>query len=138
VTARLVRVAGVTRAAARYPSALLALAQEVHLDAVEPVAAVGLWDTPVPDPAAERVGVELVRDRCNPVDSHAVRVEVPVLEEALGHHRHVGWIPAGEARMFAERLDGGWVPVAWVRSIPVGSPSNMRPGLVIFVDCPSF
>jgi hypothetical protein len=132
-----VRVAGVTKAAAQWPWALLALAREVRADVVEPVAAVGLWDCPVPDPAADRVAVELVRDVGNPVDPHAVRVEVPVLEEALGHHRHVGWIPAGEAEVFAERLDGGWVPVAWVRSIPVGSPSDMRPGLVILVDWPS-
>lgn len=137
MTAVPVRVAGVTQATASYPWALLALAGEVRVDAVEPVAAVGFWDTPVPDPAADRVAVELVRDPGNPVDAHTVRVEVPVLEEALGHHRHVGWIPAAEVGVYAERMDSGWMPMAWVRSIPVGAPGDMRPGLTIFVDWPT-
>lgn len=136
MTARPVPVAGVSRASARYPDALLALAREVHVEVVEPVAEVGFWDVPVLDPTAGRVLVKLVREPHNPVDGNAVRVEIPVLEDAFEHDSHVGWIPAGMAPVFADHMDEGWRPVAWVRSIPVGSPSDMHPGLVIFVDCP--
>jgi hypothetical protein len=136
MTARPIRVAGVTEATAQYPWALLALAQVLRSDVVEPVTRIGLWDDPTPDPEVVRIPVRLVREPDNPVDANAVRVEVPVLDEVLGQHRHVGWVPADEAAVYAERLDAGAVPDAWVRSIPVGAPTDMRPGLVIFVDWP--
>lgn len=130
-----VPVVGVRHAAADYPWALFDLAREVRGDAVEPVTALSFWDAPAAVSVEDRVRVELVREPDNPVDPHAVRVEVPVLER-WGDHRHVGYVPADLARVYAGRMDRGLVPAAWVREVPVGSPMDMRPGLVIFVDWP--
>jgi hypothetical protein len=136
VTATPVPVAGVTRASAQYPWALFALAERVRADAVEPVVEVPLWDAPLPAPVEDRLPVELVREPGNVHDPNAIRVEVPALadESMGGHHPHVGWVPRDTARVYAERIDCGSRPRAWVRSVPIGVPGDMRPGLVIYVD----
>lgn len=136
MTATPVRVAGVTQATASYPWALLALACDLRAgDAVESVVEVSLWDAPPPVAVDDRLPVVLVREAGNRHDRNAIRVEIPSLAE-LGHHSHVGWIPAETARVYAERMDAGAEPRAWVRTVPVGSPANIRPGLVIDVDLP--
>lgn len=139
MTAVPIRVAGVSRTEGHYPHSLFELARLLDSAVVDPVVEVSLFDAldGVPEPTGERIAVDLVREPDNPEDPHAVRVEVPALV-GLGHHCHVGWIPADTAPVYAERLDAGMVPDAWVREIPVGSPTDMRPGLRILVDWPDF
>lgn len=136
MTAVPVRVVGVRKAAAMYPWALLALAGDLHPDAAAPVAAVGLWDDPTPPSLEDRLPVRLVREPGNPVDRNAIQVLVPVLLERHRHHPHVGWIPADIAVEYAKRMKAGLTPTAWVGRVPIGSPADMRPGLIIWVDWP--
>lgn len=130
-----VDVVGVRYAAAQYPWALLWLAERVYADVVEPVAAVGLWDSPPPMPQ-ERCPVSLVREPTNPTDPNAIKVMVAALADS-GHHRHVGYLPRDVAAVYADRMDRGLVPVAWIRHIRVRDRDNLStPGLSIYVDWP--
>lgn len=140
MTATPVRVVGV-QARSHYPWGLLDVAYDVPADGTDPVTAPSFWDSPA-TVVGDRVPVSLVREPDNPVDSHAIRVEVPALRHDTCPDdgcdcQHVGYIPADLAGEYAPLLDAGVMPTAWVREIPVGSPTDMRPGLVIFVEWPN-
>lgn len=128
-----VKVVGFQYAKSHYPWSVLWLAERVFAADVDPVHEPGLWDLePVGD--LDRCGVRLVREPNNPADPNAIRVEVPALADG-GFHPFVGYVEAPVAAVYAERMDDGWTPTAWVASIRVKSPVELdRPGLRIYVE----
>lgn len=133
MTAAPVKVKGFRHARAPYPWALLWLARYVFADQVDPVHEPSLWDLE-PEGEPDRCEVALIREPHNKADTNAIRVEVPVLAEG-GFPTWVGYVEREVAAVYADRMDRGMKPLAWVAAIPVKSPAELStPGLRVYVD----